>query len=82
MAGKLEVASSVTEAQSHDEGSGGKSVSGVYGSVTGKRTKVSQWAWKCSEYIFGHWKVIKKINNQLDCERVTASRFLFSQDSL
>ena len=33
------MASSVTEAQGHDEGSGGRSVTGVLGSVTGKQQK-------------------------------------------
>ena len=33
------MAGSVTEAQNHEEGSGGRSVTGVHGSVTGKEQK-------------------------------------------
>ena len=37
--GRRGIAGSVTEAQSHDEGRGGRSITGVYGSVTGVQNK-------------------------------------------
>ena len=45
---------SVTKVQSHDEGKGGRSVSGIQGSVTGVQNKIviegmeNEWARKCN----------------------------------
>ena len=43
------MAGNVTKARSHGEGRGGRNVTGVHGSVTGKRTKVKLGAWKCNK---------------------------------
>ena len=40
MCGRPGMAGSVTEAWSHDKGRGGRSVTRVHGTTTGKRTKV------------------------------------------
>ena len=49
MCGRLGMTNSVTEAQSHAEGRGGKSVTGVHGSVTVAQYKSVTGVWKCSE---------------------------------
>ena len=44
--GRPEIAISVTEGQSHDEARGGRSLTGVHGSVTGIQNKRVQCNWE------------------------------------
>ena len=68
------MAGSVIEARSHDEGKGGRSVTGMHRSVTGKEQKSNRWhgnamsrhrsvmgAWLYGYCILGHGKVVTKL---------------------